>query len=134
MYNASGREMRVPITWAYNHHYGPILAGSGTELKKVRLDGPADPRNPHTGHPNPDGTVWVVEDACVHLAGDWHDEKSASNIALEQSGCAVTASGPWASPATGQAGQDGVLSMNFHDGSVFNATLADGPSSPFAFS
>eukprot|EP01051_Picozoa_sp_SAG22_P005472 SAG22_NODE_326_length_12283_cov_248.386408_3_plen_736_part_00 len=103
-------ETRVPITWAYNHHYGPILAGKDSVLKKVKLEGGDDPRDPKVGHANGDGTTWVVEPSCSHVAGLWHDVKFSDHpITVTQAGCNLTLTAPgiaW-SPATGSvAGTD----------------------------
>ena len=100
-------DVRVPITWAYNHHYGPILAGEGTELKNVALDGPRDPRN--HGHALPNGTVWVAEPACSDLAGEWHDTHSGGTLVIKQNGCKIVATGAvsW-SPASGEVAHDKV--------------------------
>lgn len=105
-------DSRVPITWAYNHHYGPIIAGKGTELKNVKLTGPDDPRNPHTGHPMADGTAWIVEPSCANLAGEWHDSTGeGGTLTITQSGCNLTATAgkqiAW-SPATGTVDHDGI--------------------------
>ena len=56
-----GEEVSVPITWTYNHHYGPNIIGEKAKIIKV-LEG--DPRIPVTGHPTlvEDGMVTIVVD------------------------------------------------------------------------
>ena len=56
-----GEEVSVPITWTYNHHYGPNIIGHKAKIVKV-LEG--DPRIPRTGHPTlvEDGMVTIVVD------------------------------------------------------------------------
>ena len=108
--HAHARPPRAHV--ADNHHYGPILAGKGGELKQIRLNGPNDPRDPKTGHPSPDGTAWVVEPRCADVAGVWHDVGSSARIAVEQADCNLTALGPWSAHPTGSV--DGnVITMSF---------------------
>ena len=52
-------DVSVPITWAYNHHYGSYVYGKGSGgLEKVKLTGPHDPRN-FMGHPMPHNEMWL---------------------------------------------------------------------------
>lgn len=37
-------DVSVPISASYNHHYVAQMIGAGARFKKVKLDGPADPR------------------------------------------------------------------------------------------
>jgi hypothetical protein len=118
-----GTETRVPITWQYNHHYGPILTGRDVQLAQIKLDGPNDPRDPKTGHPNPDGTAWIVAPACAQLGGDWHDLKSRTPIHIAQDGCKLTgsmASNTGWSPAPGTVKGDAIQMRFLQD--VFNGT------------
>ena len=59
--NTTDGEVSVPITWTYNHHYGPNIIGQKAKIIKV-LEG--DPRIPQTGHPTlvEDGMVTIVVD------------------------------------------------------------------------
>jgi hypothetical protein len=39
-----GKDVSVPISAAYNHHFTATLAGAKTSLERVEFDGPMDPR------------------------------------------------------------------------------------------
>ena len=52
-------DVSVPLTWAYNHHYGAYINGKDSVMEKVTLTGPADPRN-FMGHTMPNNEVWIT--------------------------------------------------------------------------
>ena len=55
-------DVSVPITWAYNHHYGAYLNGKDSVLEKIKLDtasGKPDPRN-FMGHAMPNDEMWIT--------------------------------------------------------------------------
>ena len=49
----------VPITWAYNHHYGSYINGKDSVLEQVELQGHDDP-NGYMGHASPGDMVWTT--------------------------------------------------------------------------
>lgn len=49
----------IPITWAYNHHYGAYLNGKDSVLEEVTLQGHTDP-NGWMGHAHPGEKVWTT--------------------------------------------------------------------------
>lgn len=59
--NGTHGEVSVPITWSYNHHYGPNVVGKAAQIIKVPE---GDPRIPDHGHPVlvEDGMVTIVVD------------------------------------------------------------------------
>ena len=59
--NTTDGEVSVPITWTYNHHYGPNIIGEKAKIIKVPE---GDERIPQTGHPTlvEDGMVTIVVD------------------------------------------------------------------------
>lgn len=52
-------EVSVPITWAYNHHYGQYLNGKDSVLEEVELQSFND-RNGFMGHALPGEKVWIT--------------------------------------------------------------------------
>lgn len=42
-----GTELSVPMTHCYNHHFESTMVGAKSRLRKIRLDGPHDPRIAH---------------------------------------------------------------------------------------
>ena len=52
----------VPITWAYNHHYGHYLNGKDSVLEEVELQGQDDP-NGFMGHGTTGDKVWTTRPA-----------------------------------------------------------------------
>jgi hypothetical protein len=49
----------VPITWAYNHHYGSYINGKDSVLEQVELQGDKDP-NGFMGHAFKGDQVWTT--------------------------------------------------------------------------
>ena len=60
-------DVSVPITVAYNHHYGARLIGKGSSMKKVRRSESTDHRAMHPG-PTP-GWVEVPVEHTPSLSG-----------------------------------------------------------------
>jgi len=52
-------DMSIPITWAYNHHYGAYVNGRDSVLAEVELKSHNDP-NGFMGHAHPGDTVWIT--------------------------------------------------------------------------
>jgi hypothetical protein len=52
-------DVSVPLTWAYNHHYGAYINGKDSAMEKVKLTGPTDPRN-FMGHAMPNNEAWIT--------------------------------------------------------------------------
>ena len=56
-------DVSVPITWAYNHHYGAYINGKDSVLEQVELGDDASSRYDVTGHGTRGSKVWITRPA-----------------------------------------------------------------------
>ena len=55
-------DVSVPITWAYNHHYGQYLNGKNSVMEQIELSS-FNSRANIMGHAMPGSKVWITRPA-----------------------------------------------------------------------